>query len=212
MGPLRQGREIARTRLSAAVLATLALLVATLARVIPVALEPMDETDWLSSSSSRSANTLRDGALCRFSFMTRCFHASAVCELYMLYWRPLIAIEGLSFPPLRPLLCVSLLQDGETTVEGCKAGTRFYHNSSQIPTPESSALGNFRRRASSAVSLAQARGPRLTERKRGDPAASGPVRQRTPRSEKPLLQRSVVAAHENLADGVAWSPEEGSFG
>ena len=101
MGPLRQGREIARTRLSAAVLATLALLVATLARVIPVALEPMDETDWLSSSSSRSANTLRDGALCRFSFMTRCFHASAVCELYMLYWRPLIAIEGLSFPPLR---------------------------------------------------------------------------------------------------------------
>ena len=77
-------------------LATLALLVATLARVIPVALEPMEETDWLSSSSARSANTLREGALCRFSFMTRCFQASAVCELYMLYWRPLIAIEGLS--------------------------------------------------------------------------------------------------------------------
>ena len=76
-------------------LATLALLVATLARVIPVALEPMDETDWLSSSSARSANTLREGALCRFSFMTRCFHASAVCELYMLYWRPLIASGGL---------------------------------------------------------------------------------------------------------------------
>ena len=120
MGPLRQGREIARTRLSAAVLATLALLVATLARVIPVALEPMDETDWLSSSSSRSANTLRDGALCRFSFMTRCFHASAVCELYMLYWRPLIAIEGLSFPPLRPLPCVSSFKTVKQPLRGAR--------------------------------------------------------------------------------------------
>lgn len=117
MGPLRQGREIARTRLSAAVLATLALLVATLARVIPVALEPMDETDWLSSSSSRSANTLRDGALCRFSFMTRCFHASAVCELYMLYWRPLIAIEGLSFPPLP---CVSSFKTVKQPLRGAR--------------------------------------------------------------------------------------------
>ena len=120
MGPLRQGREIARTRLSAAVLATLALLVATLARVIPVALEPMDETDWLSSSSSRSANTLRDGALCRFSFMTRCFHASAVCELYMLYWRPLIAIEGLSFPPLRPLPCGSSFKTVKQPLRGAR--------------------------------------------------------------------------------------------
>ena len=125
MGPLRQGREIARTRLSAAVLATLALLVATLARVIPVALEPMDETDWLSSSSSRSANTLREGALCRFSFMTRCFHASAVCELYMLYWRPLIAIEGLSFPPLRPLLCVSSFKTVKQPLRGARREQDF---------------------------------------------------------------------------------------
>lgn len=91
MGALRQGEWGLRTRLSAAVLAMLALLLATLARVTPVALDPMDETDWLSSSASRSANTLSDGALCRFSFKMRCFHPSAVCELYMLYWRPLIA-------------------------------------------------------------------------------------------------------------------------
>ena len=83
-----------RTRLSAAVLAMLALLLATLARVTPVALDPMDETDWLSSSASRSANTLSDGALCRFSFKMRSFHPWAVCALYMLYWRPLIAARA----------------------------------------------------------------------------------------------------------------------
>ena len=93
-GSAQAGEWVLRTRLSAAVLAMLALLLATLARVTPVALDPMDETDWLSSSASRSANTLSDGALCRFSFKMRCFHPSAVCELYMLYWRPLIAARA----------------------------------------------------------------------------------------------------------------------
>ena len=82
----------ALTLFSAAVLAMLALL----SRVTPVAAErplAIEETDLASSSSRfRSANCRSEGALCIFSFWTRCFHASAAVVLYMLYWRPLMAL------------------------------------------------------------------------------------------------------------------------